>query len=445
MCKRFEEGLNEEIRLLVGIIELKEFVVLFDRACKAEELCKEKRKADFEARDSRKRFTGKSHQSTSKKFRENHPRSTAFAGISIRDKDVIYFSSKPQATSVTSVGSARNAGPECKHCNKRHYGECRLVSRDCFKCGSLDHYLRDCPEKFTAEREQPAKARAPARAYAIRAWEEASSPENCPLMIRGYCCRDDLMLLPFDEFDVILGMDWLIKHDAITIELKCQNSDILRIKSDYSNELPIVILSMLAQKYLKKGYDAYLAYILDTKVSESKIEFAPVVCEFSDVFLEELSGLPPIREVEFGIELVPETTPILVAPYRMAPTELKELKPQFQELTDRGFVQPSYSPLGAPVLFVKKKDGMRMCIDYRQLNKSFEQLKVLLTKAPVLVQPETGKEFVIYSDASLNGLGCVLMQEGKVIAYASRHLKPHEKNYPTHDLELAAIVFALKI
>ncbi|KAA3479251.1 DNA/RNA polymerases superfamily protein [Gossypium australe] len=77
--------------------------------------------------------------------------------------------------------------------------------------------------------------------------------------------------------------------------------------------------------------------------------------------------------------------------------------------------------------------------------QSFDRLKALLTEAHVLVQPESGKEFVIYSDASLNGLGYVLMQESKVIAYASRHLKPHEKNYPIYDLELAAIVFALKI
>lgn len=76
---------------------------------------------------------------------------------------------------------------------------------------------------------------------------------------------------------------------------------------------------------------------------------------------------------------------------------------------------------------------------------SFDQLKVILTEAPVLVQPESGKEFVIYSDACLNGLGCVLMLEGKVVAYASRQLKSHEKKYPTHDLELATIVFALKI
>ncbi|KAK5771825.1 hypothetical protein PVK06_048071 [Gossypium arboreum] len=77
--------------------------------------------------------------------------------------------------------------------------------------------------------------------------------------------------------------------------------------------------------------------------------------------------------------------------------------------------------------------------------QNFEKLKVLLTETPILVQPEPGKEFVVYSDASLSGLGCVIMQEGKVIAYASRQLKPYEKIYPTHDLELAAIVFVLKI
>ena len=77
--------------------------------------------------------------------------------------------------------------------------------------------------------------------------------------------------------------------------------------------------------------------------------------------------------------------------------------------------------------------------------RCFDKLKAFLTEAPVLTQPTCGREYVIFSDASLNGLGCVLMQEGKVVAYASRQLKPHEKNYPTHDLELAAIVFALKI
>ena len=76
---------------------------------------------------------------------------------------------------------------------------------------------------------------------------------------------------------------------------------------------------------------------------------------------------------------------------------------------------------------------------------SFEQLKQLLIKAPVLTQPTPGKEYILYNDASRIGLGCVLMQDGKVVAYASRQLKPHEQNYPTHDLELVVVVFSLKI
>ncbi|KAA3484227.1 DNA/RNA polymerases superfamily protein [Gossypium australe] len=179
--------------------------------------------------------------------------------------------------------------------------------------------------------------------------------KNCPLMTRGYCFSADLMLLPFDEFDVILGMDWLTLHDAVVncrrkiIELKCQNSEIIRIESDESRELPVV---------------------LDTKVSESKIESVPIVCEFPDVFPEELPGLPLIREVEFAIELVPETSPISISLYKIAPTELKE-----------GFGRPSFSPWGAPVLFVKKKDGsMKMDIDYRQFNKVMIKNKYTLLR-----------------------------------------------------------------
>ena len=95
-----------------------------------------------------------------------------------------------------------------------------------------------------------------------------------------------------------------------------------------------------------------------------------MVCRFPDVFPEELPGLPPDREIEFEIELLPGTALISKASYRMAPAELKELKQQLQELLDKKFIRPSYSPWGASVLFVKKKDGsMRMCINYRELNK----------------------------------------------------------------------------
>ena len=128
--------------------------------------------------------------------------------------------------------------------------------------------------------------------------------------------------------------------------------------------------AMKARRFLRKGCEAFLTLILDSKREQVNLENIPVIREFPDVFPEELPGVPPEREVDLSIEVVQGTTPISRAPYRMAPTELKELKTQLQELLDKGFVRPSVSPWGAPVLFVKKKDGtLRMCIDYRQINK----------------------------------------------------------------------------
>ena len=109
-----------------------------------------------------------------------------------------------------------------------------------------------------------------------------------------------------------------------------------------------------------------MANVLDTIVVSLKVSDVPIVNEYLDVFLEELSGLPPHREVEFQIETISGVAPISMAPYRMALAELKELKKQLEELLDRGFIRPSISPWGAPVLFVRKKDGsMRLCIDNR--------------------------------------------------------------------------------
>ena len=100
------------------------------------------------------------------------------------------------------------------------------------------------------------------------------------------------------------------------------------------------------------------------------MEKIPVVREFPDVFPKELPGIPLEKEVDLSIEIVPVTAPVSRAPYKMAPSYLKELKVQLQELLDKGFVRPSVSPWGAPILFVKKKDGtLRMCIDYRHINK----------------------------------------------------------------------------
>ncbi|KAJ0867732.1 putative nucleotidyltransferase, Ribonuclease H [Helianthus annuus] len=121
---------------------------------------------------------------------------------------------------------------------------------------------------------------------------------------------------------------------------------------------------------MKHGCKAYMVYASETEKEPLKIGNVPVVRDYEDVFPEELPGIPPEGEVEFGMELIPGAKPVARAPYRFAPSELQELMSQIQELLDKGFIRSSVSPWGAPVLFVKKKDvSMRMCIDYRELNK----------------------------------------------------------------------------
>ncbi|KAI3827213.1 hypothetical protein L1987_01285 [Smallanthus sonchifolius] len=463
---------------------------------------------------------------------------------------------------------------------------------------------------------------------------EIASDRNC---VVTEICRDclllmeeeeylvDLIPMPMQEFDVIIGMDWLSSHDATII---C-NQKIVRFMTPTGKEL-------------MKG---------------KELDQVPVVKEFPKVFPDDLPGAPLEREIEFKIDLIPEAKPVAKAPYRLAPTEMKELMSQLQELLDKGFIHPSVSPWGAPILFVKKKDGsMRMCVDYRELNKltikkryplprindlfdqlqgsswiskidlrsgyhhvkvreedvpkttfrtryglyefvvmpfgvtnaptvfmylmntvcrpmldksvivfiddiliysrneeehaqhlrevlnilrkeklyakfskcafwlrevqfmghvinaegilvdpakveavmkwsppknpsevrsflglagyyirfihefskiatlltkltqknskyewnatqekAFQIMKERLTQAPVLQLLEGIEDFVVYSDASKLGLGCILMQRGKVIAYASRQLKTHEANYLTHDLELAAVDYDCEI
>ncbi|KAA3480858.1 Retrotransposon protein [Gossypium australe] len=247
MCKLFEDGLNEDIKLLIGILELREFMVLADRAHKAEELSKERKQAEREARVSSKRIMSKSQSSASKKLKNYYDHVTTSTGYSRKERGSQRSNQRSLSSSVTSVGSVM------VNCNKKYI-------------------------------------------------------------------------------------------------LKCHCGELLHVESYKLDGLPNVISAISAQKYVRKGYDAYLAYVLDIKVSESKIQSILVVCEFPDVFPKEFPGLPLIREVEFSIDLVPGTTLISIAPCRMAPTELKELKAQLQELIDR--------------------DGLlRLCIDYKQLNK----------------------------------------------------------------------------
>ncbi|KAL9249412.1 Transposon Ty3-G Gag-Pol polyprotein-like protein [Drosera capensis] len=127
---------------------------------------------------------------------------------------------------------------------------------------------------------------------------------------------------------------------------------------------------MIVSKLLKKGCQGFLCSLESTVQHELSVDDIPVVRDYPDIFPDELPGLPPTRELNFSIEVVPGAAPISKAPYRMAPAELKELKSQLEELLEKGYIRPSVSPWGAPLLFVKKKDGsMRLCIDYRELKK----------------------------------------------------------------------------
>ncbi|GJS48715.1 putative reverse transcriptase domain-containing protein [Tanacetum coccineum] len=128
------------------------------------------------------------------------------------------------------------------------------------------------------------------------------------------------------------------------------------------------------QKYMLKGCHVFLAHVTTKKTEDKsegkRLEDVLIVRDFPKVFLEDLLGLPPTRQVEFQIDLMPGVAPVARAPYRLSPSEMKELSDQLQELSDKSFIRPSSSPWGAPVLFVKKKDGsFRKCIDFRELNK----------------------------------------------------------------------------
>ncbi|GKA12939.1 putative reverse transcriptase domain-containing protein [Tanacetum coccineum] len=358
--------------------------------------------------------------------------------------------------------------------------------------------------------------------------------KGCTLEIEGHVFDIDLIPFGHGSFDVIIGIDWLSNHkDEIIFYEKVVKIPLLDGK----------VLRVLGEKQVEK-----MRQLKSAKAKEKEQEEIVVVRDFPEVLPDDLSGLPPLREIKFQIELIPGAVPIAKSPYHLAPFELEELSRQLKELQDKGFIRPRSSPWGAPVLFVKKKDGsFRMCIDYIELNKlnvknryplpriddlsdqlqgdiliysktreehvehlrlvlellkkeklyakfskcefwlrevqflghvingngihvdpskieavknwkalrtpsegeeqelAFQTLKDKLYNTPVLDLLDGPEDFVVYCDASKIGLGCALMQRGKVIAYASRQLKIHEKNYTTHDLELGAVVFALKI
>ncbi|GJV85292.1 putative reverse transcriptase domain-containing protein [Tanacetum coccineum] len=207
--------------------------------------------------------------------------------------------------------------------------------------------------------------------------------KGCTLNFLNHQFNVNLMPVELGSFDAIIGMDWLAKYQAVIVcaekivRIPWKNKTLI-IHGDGSTQGNVTRLNIISctktQKYMEKGFPIFLAHVttkeVEDKSEKKRLEDVPIVQDFPKVFPEDLSGLPPTRQVEFQIDLVPGAAPVARAPYRLAPSEMKELSEQLKELSDKGFIRPSSSPWGAPVLFVKKKDGsFRMCIDYRELNK----------------------------------------------------------------------------
>eukprot|EP00253_Pinus_taeda_P027125 PITA_27125 len=201
---------------------------------------------------------------------------------------------------------------------------------------------------------------------------------DCSFTIVDQPIIADLNILPLGSYDILIGMDWLEKHWSL---VDCK-SEIIYYRDQQGNnkemqgiKRPVQVRPITANQLVKCVWKGCQVYAIQVGYANSKDKSAalnniPVIQEFTDVFPEEIPGLPPRRNIDFTIELVPGAALVSRAPYRMSVPELIELKMQLQELLEKNYICPSVSPWAAPVLFVKKKNGtLRMCIDYRQLNK----------------------------------------------------------------------------
>nr|GEZ42822.1 hypothetical protein [Tanacetum cinerariifolium] len=419
-------------------------------------------------------------------------------------------------------GKLHHDGPltvRCGKCNKR------VVT--CFVCGNQGHYRSDCPKLKDQNRGSKAGNKngvgeAKGKAYVLgggdatpdsnvvkdvsyaveladgRIYETNTILKGCTLGLLGHPFNINLMPVELGSFNVIIGMDWLANHHAVIV------CDEKIVPIPYGDKVLIV-----------QG---------DRGKKEKRLEDVPTIREFPEVFPEDLLGLPPTRQVEFQIDLVPGAAPVARASYRLALSELQELSTQLQELSDKGYIKPSSLPWralnryplsriddlfdqlqgsrvysninlrsGYQQLRFREEDVSKISFRTRyghykfqvmpfgltnalavllaiidgflkiakpmtkltqknvkfdwseKAKAAFQLLKQKLCSASILALLEGSKNFMVYCDASRKGLGVVLMQKEKVIAYALPQLKIHEKNYTTHDLKLRAVVFALKM
>ncbi|XP_073153743.1 uncharacterized protein [Henckelia pumila] len=186
--------------------------------------------------------------------------------------------------------------------------------------------------------------------------------------LQGHSIWADLVVLSLTGFDLILGMDWLAVNRASidfrrrTVSVKPSNGNPFTFYASQSSSVSQLISFVCTRKLLRRGFQGFLASVVTASEPSSRsLSEIDIVCDYSDVFPKDVAGIPPAREVEFSIELMPDTVPISKAPYRLDPTKMKELKEQIQELLEKGFIRPSFYPWGAPVDFlghVVSRDGI---------------------------------------------------------------------------------------
>ncbi|GJV63996.1 putative reverse transcriptase domain-containing protein [Tanacetum coccineum] len=270
----------------------------------------------------------------------------------------------------------------------------------CFECGASGYFKRDCPKLKNKDGGNGNSTRA-RRGIRIKMRRRIGmhlrrTPDSnvslidiiirgCTLNFLNHPFNIDLMPVELGSFEVIIGMDWLkrchivIVCDEKLVRIPYGNETLIFYGNESNNDreywLTIISCSK-AQEYMAKGCQIFLAQISAKKEedkSEGKqLKDVPIVQEILECFFETLSGLPSARPVEFQIDLIPGAAPVAQAPYRLAPSEMKELLEQLQELSNKGFIRPSSSPWGAPVLYCqKRRDGSirNFCIDYLDLNK----------------------------------------------------------------------------
>jgi len=187
---------------------------------------------------------------------------------------------------------------------------------------------------------------------------------GCPMEVAGRRFKVNLICLPMEGLDVILGMDWLSSNHVV---IDCERCRVVFLDAAGLE----FISSNQAAKEIEDGATLFMIVAQIEKMSTAEqISMIPVVDEYTNVFPDEIPELPSSRDVDFTIDLILGASPVSKEPYRMAPVELSELKKQIEDLLAKKFIRPSASPWGAPVLLVKKKNGSsRLCVDYRQLNK----------------------------------------------------------------------------